>query len=81
MNEYTTLAKAGAWFVKVTRSIDDPEVARATNHGSEGNLKGIVPDFYIANNGTLAELGEKVETMLQIINDIEYREENNHDKQ
>ena len=81
MNEYTALAKAGAWFVKVTRDVSDPEVARATGHGSEGNLKKIVPDFYIANNGTMAELGEKVETILQIINDIEYREENQHDKQ
>ncbi len=78
MNEYTALAKAGAWFVKVTRDVSDPEVARATRHGSEGGLKEIVPDFYIANNGTMAELGEQVETMLQIINDIESREENNH---
>ena len=78
MNEYTALANAGAWFVKVTRDVSDPEVARATGHGSEGNLKDIVPDFYITNNGTMAELGEQVETILQIINDIESREENHH---
>jgi hypothetical protein len=78
MNEYTALAKAGAWFVKVTRDISDPEVSRATTHGSEGNLKGVVPDFYLVNNGTFEELQKQIETMLQIIDDIESREENAH---